>query len=705
MNEINFCSLFISHLILLIKPGLVMKKIFLPFRLTACLLSLVVFHSSTTIAQPAKKDTRMDWWRNAKFGMFIHWGLYAVPAGEYKGATNYGEWIMQEAQIPKEEYEKFAPQFNPYKFNADEWVRMAKNAGMKYIVITSKHHDGFSLWDSKVSDYDVMDRTPFKRDIMKELSDACKKQGVVFCMYHSIMDWHHPDENKTGIAKYREEYLKPQLKELVTKYDPGVLWFDGEWVEEWTEDQGQALYDWLRKLKPSLIINNRIGKGRNGMQGMNKGKAAGDFGTPEQEILDTKSELDWESCMTMNDHWGYNKNDHNWKSTNQLIWNLVDVVAKGGNYLLNVGPTGEGLFPDASVLRLREMGDWMTINKEAIYGIKTWDYFHEGDKIRYGRNAKGDVFVYNNGWPGNQLTIKKIKPAAGSDITLLGSKEKLSWKQTAEGVVISLPASLQDETNRLSKHVYVFKVKGQPQKLAAMPQVGTDAEAATKTKVIAGGESTVSISAPEKNAVIYYTTDESIPTLQSKMYSSPIPVSQSGEIKAIAYVPGKMASDVSELKIVKGKFAISLNSSYAPQYAAMGPVSLVDSWSGDVKNFHKGWLGFEGKNLEAVLDLGAEQSFSKLTGSFLRNHGSWIFLPVKLKAYISNDGKEYELLDESTVPVPQQPEENERKVIAITKPAKVRFVKIIAESIGTCPSWHSGNGGKAWLFADELTIE
>lgn len=685
-----------------------MKKIFLPVKLclfATCILSSLLLVNFSAKAQPAKNDNRMDWWRNAKFGMFIHWGLYAVPAGEYKGATNYGEWIMQEAQIPKEEYEKFAPQFNPQKFNADEWVRMAKNAGMKYIVITSKHHDGFSLWDSKVSDYDVMDRTPFKRDIMKELSDACKKQGVVFCMYHSIMDWHHPDENKTNIAKYREEYLKPQLKELVTKYDPGVLWFDGEWVEEWTEEQGQELYDWLRQLKPNLIINNRIGKGRNGMQGMSKGKSAGDFGTPEQEILDTKSELDWESCMTMNNHWGYNKNDHNWKTTNQLIWNLVDVVAKGGNYLLNVGPTGEGLFPDASVQRLREMGNWMNINKEAIYGIKTWNYFKEGDKIRYSNNTNGDVFVYCNGWPGNELVIKKIKPVASSAIQLLGTKEKLSWKQTADGVIISLPASLQDETNRLSKHVYVFKVKGQPQTLADMPQVGTDAEAATKTKVIAGDESTVTISAPEKNAMIHYTMDGSTPNLQSMLYNGPIAVSQSGVIKAVAYTPGKMSSDVSELNIVKGKYAISVSSSYASQYAAMGPVSLVDGWTGDTKNFHKGWLGFEGKNMEAVLDLGAEQSFSKLTGSFLKNHGAWIFLPVTLKVFTSNDGKGYQLLGEVTEAVPQQQEENERKVIALNKTAKARYVKVIAESIGTCPSWHAGNGGKAWLFADELTVE
>ena len=685
-----------------------MKKIIPLFKsqiIAAGIFAALLFPFSSN-AQPQSKETdsRMDWWRNAKFGMFIHWGLYAVPAGEYKGATNYGEWIMQEAQIPKEEYEKFAPQFNPLKFNADEWVSMAKNAGMKYIVITSKHHDGFCLWDSKVSDYDVIDRTPFKRDIMKELSDACKKHGVVFCMYHSIMDWHHPDENKTNIAKYREEYLKPQLKELVTKYDPGVLWFDGEWVEEWTEEQGQELYDWLRKLKPRLIINNRIGKGRNGMQGMSKGKAAGDFGTPEQEILGTKSDLDWESCMTMNDHWGYNKNDHNWKSTNQLIWNLVDVVAKGGNYLLNVGPTREGVFPDVSIDRLREIGEWTKANGESIYHTNTWDHYQEGDNIRFARNVQGEVFMYVNGWPGRELVVRKIKPVPGSTIQLLGSKEKLNWKQTDEGAVISLPVSLEN-SNKPTKQVYVFKLKGVAQVLAAMPQVGTDAEVATKTKVIAGNESTVSISSAEGNAKIYYTTDGDLPTLQSTIYSGPIVVNQSGVIKAVAYVPGKMPSDVSELKIVKGKYAINLNSSYASQYAAMGPVTLVDGWSGDVKNFHKGWLGFEGKDMEAIIDLGKEKSFSKVNVSFLRNHGAWIFLPVNMKVFTSADGNNYQLLDQVSEAIPGQQQENERKTLTLTKPSTARYIKVIAEGIHSCPSWHPGNGGKAWLFADELSVE
>lgn len=170
----------------------------------------------------------MAWWKEAKFGLFVHWGLYAVAAGEYNGQKGYGEWLMYEAHIPKEEYEKFAPQFNPAQFDADAWVRTAKTAGMKYIVITSKHHDGFCLFDSKVSDYDILDRTPFKRDPLRELGDACRKHGLKLCFYHSIMDWHHPHENKTDFARYREEYLLPQLKELLTNYgDIGVLWLMG----------------------------------------------------------------------------------------------------------------------------------------------------------------------------------------------------------------------------------------------------------------------------------------------------------------------------------------------------------------------------------------------------------------------------------------------------------------------------------------------
>ena len=673
-----------------------MKKIF-----TILFLLCIV---QSTFSQQINHDARMGWWRNAKFGMFIHWGLYAVPAGEYKGDKNHAEWIMNTANIPIAEYEKYAAEFNPTSFDAEQWVKMAKNAGMKYIVITSKHHDGFCLWDSKVSDYDVMDRTPFKRDIMKELSVACKKYGIQFCMYHSIMDWHHPDENKKNINAYTNDYLKPCLKELVTTYDPAVLWFDGEWVEEWTTNKGDSLYNWLLSLKPNLIVNNRVSKGRNGMQGMNNKAGAGDFGTPEQEILEEKNDNDWESCMTMNNHWGFNKNDQHWKSANQLVWNLVDIISKGGNYLLNIGPTAQGLFPDTSILRLQQIGDWFKVNNEAVYGLTTWKYFSEGDGIRYASNKKGEVYVYVNGFPGNNLLLRKIKPKAGSTISLLGCSQKLTWKDTPEGIVVNIPSNLT-YTPQVSD-VYVFKLTGTPQNLSAVPQIGSAEETMNKTKVIANQVALVPISATEKSAVIRYTLDGSNPTSTATLYTKPIEISATTTIKAIARSAGKMWSDVALVNVLKGKYALDLKSTYSSQYAALGPVTLVDGQFSDPGNFHKNWMGFEGKDLEVVLDLGAEKTFNKVFGSFLQRQGDWIFLPSNFNVAISSDGNNFSSLGEVSEPLPNELNtQTESKKLILQKTATARYVKIKAKNVGVCPAWHAGNGGKAWIFVDELGVE
>lgn len=403
-------------------------------------------------------DQRMDWWRDARFGLFIHWGLYALPAGIYQGDTtsNIGEWIMEHLDIPVKEYEQFATQFNPVKFNADFWAKTAADAGMKYLVITSKHHDGFCLWDSQVSNYDIMDATPFKRDILDELKKACDAHGVKLCFYHSIMDWHHPHAqsvfyptyNRTDTAnadfpKYVEQYMKPQLRELLAKYDPAVMWFDGEWMGDWTETQGRDLYNELRNIKPSLIINNRVGKGRQGMQGMSKGdqRYAGDFGTPEQEILDGAVDLDWESCMTMNDTWGYKSTDHNWKSSEVLIQNLIDCAAKGGNYLLNVGPTAEGEIPAPSVERLLAIGSWMKQNSAAIYATRRngrpWE--EAGLRFTYHKDGNNAYVIALKPPAGRTLAFTKITPKSGSKITVLATGQEVSFTTSAQKTSVQLP--------------------------------------------------------------------------------------------------------------------------------------------------------------------------------------------------------------------------------------------------------------------------
>ncbi len=431
---------------------------------------LLTFHANGQTIQEISKveklsdDERMEWWRDAKFGMFIHWGAYSIIGGE-RGEQIAGggaEWAMDKLDYTIEEYEQFPNMFNPQLFDADEWVRMAKDAGMKYIVITSKHHDGFALWDSKVSDYDIMDASPFKRDIIKELSEACKKQGIIFCFYHSIVDWHHPqaqgnlfpnynagqkDQSVVNpeFPKYYENYLKPQVKELLTNYgDIGVVWFDGDWIADYTTEMGKELYNMIRKIQPNTIVNNRVDKGRNGMEGMDKaGEFAGDFGTPEQEIPATGIDSDWESCMTMNRTWGYKPDDTKWKSSEQLIQNLIDIVSKGGNFLLNIGPDGYGRFPAQSIRRLKAMGEWTKANGESIYGASASPF----DRPEWGRYTKKGNVIYAHvfDWPtdGKLIITEDLDLAKASLLVGVGSELKV--EKNNKRVIIHLPEQAPDE--------------------------------------------------------------------------------------------------------------------------------------------------------------------------------------------------------------------------------------------------------------------
>ena len=410
---------------------------------------------------PEEIAKRLEWWSESRFGMFIHWGLYAQDGCFWNGQDGRSEHMMRVLEIPIAEYRKIATQFNPVKFDADEWVKIAKNAGMKYMVITSKHHDGFAMFDSPSDDYNIVKQTPWKRDPVKELAEACAKQGLKFGVYYSLgRDWHDPDCNSVkgwrsntwdfpdeankDFSKYFERKVKPQITELLTQYHPAIIWFDTP--ELITLDQSRELLALIHSIDPNCIVNQRVGN------------RLGDYAVKEQKIPVGGEPQPWETCMTMNHAWGYHKNDDNWKSADSLIHSLVDVVSKGGNLLLNVGPTGEGVIPAPSVDRLNRVGDWLRVNGDAVYGTGSSPF----GKLEWGRCTKkseGDrTMLYFSvfDWPADgklllpHFTNKIIKA------TLLANGEEVKIAKTNDGMIVELPSKAPDT----SASVVCVEVKG-----------------------------------------------------------------------------------------------------------------------------------------------------------------------------------------------------------------------------------------------------
>jgi alpha-L-fucosidase len=400
-------------------------------------LVLLYLFAAMIVASPAQAaptdPDRTAWWRQAKFGMFIHWGIYSVPADSTKGL---GEWYMHDWRMQAPEYERFAARFNPTGFDAREWVRIAKSAGMRYITITSKHHDGFCMFDSKLTKYDIVDGTPFRRDPLAELAEECRRQGVKLCFYYSIMDWRHPDylprrqwEQTTRPAEGADfsrylTYMKGQLTELLTRYgDIGVVWFDGGWEGNATKHRSAEVVEMLRSLRPGILVNDRI-------------NLPGDFATPEQTIPAgalPDGRL-WETCMTMNKTWGFAKNDHEWKPAEELVRKLIDIASKGGNFLLNVGPTAEGKIPPESVERLAAVGRWMRRNGASIYGTTQGPL----PKLTFdGRCTRKDdrLYLHVFQWPADGIVVSGLaSPVTRARLLDGGGRVETKTETNAAGV-------------------------------------------------------------------------------------------------------------------------------------------------------------------------------------------------------------------------------------------------------------------------------
>ena len=509
----------------------------------------------------ADHDARMAWWREARFGMFIHWGLYAIPAGRWGDKDTYGEWIRDSAQIPLEQYATFARQFNPVKFDAEEWARLAKDAGMGYMVITTKHHDGFALFHSDVSEFDTAS-TPFGRDVMKELSQACAGQGLGMGWYYSIMDWNHPDyvprrpwekaDRPADGAEFDRyvDYMKAQLNELLTRYGPiGVLWFDGQWEGTWTNERGRDLERFVRSRQPNVIINSRVGRA-GGTYGIDLGAGRiGDYGTPEQFIPETPPGIDWETCMTMNGHWGYNAADKNFKSTTDLVRKLCDIASKDGNFLLNVGPTAEGLIPEESVVRLREIGTWMRTNGEAIRGTRgTALAAPSWGRVTHKRNADGSSRLYLHvfEWPANgRLVLGGLTNAPKGRPVVLGSQTTRAVAvRTKEGIVLEALGAMPADSAVGGVGVIALDLDG-PIDPTSPPTIAHEGD------LFLGG-TTVEIGSDRVGVQVRYTLDGSEPTERSPVAAGPVPISASTTIKAACFREGERVSPVATRRLEAG---------------------------------------------------------------------------------------------------------------------------------------------------------
>lgn len=405
-------------------------------------------------------NENLQWLQDAKFGMFIHWGLYSQLAGEYKGQLSSDAHIMMRLKIPLADYSQIAKQFNPTKFDGEAWAQLAQDAGMKYLVITTKHHDGFAMFDSPSNDYNIVKQTPWGKDPLKDLSAACHKRGIKFCVYYSLgrdwadpdvptkdgwrsNTWDYPDESKKDFSKYFERKVKPQIRELLTQYgDVGMVWFDTP--EKISVDQSKELVALIRSLQPNCIINARVGHG------------LGDYATPEQQIPNAVIHDPWETCMTINQMWGYVKRDDKFKDPDQLLFNLVDIASKGGNYLLNVGPTAEGIIPQPEQDRLHYIGKWLNRYGPAIYGAGPTPFGAElgapdpGKKDSKGKSAfiaakawrattkPGSLFITVFDWPKNGELVVPALANTVKGANLLDSSIVVQTASREDGLHLQL---------------------------------------------------------------------------------------------------------------------------------------------------------------------------------------------------------------------------------------------------------------------------
>lgn len=443
------------------------------------LVPLLLVAGASAAGSARKAHTAdMHWWKQARFGMFIHWGIYSQAAGYWhdKPIKGDGAWIMDKARLTRKKYGPLAGQFDPVDFNADRWVELARQAGMKYIVITAKHHDGFCMFRTRATHYNVVQDTPWHQDPLAQLARACKKYGVRFCVYYSVQDWHsrytlpavgEPDHGYPrwqpmrftahgGAEKY-VQYMERQVGEIIRQYHPGLLWFDNSVTRSWTTPRGQHVAGWtrhdasqvfhfVRRIDPTVIINNRLGYG------------FGDYKTPEEYVPPGGLPGAWETCMTINWTWGYKRDDHHWKSVPLLIKNLIRCASGGGNFVLNVGPTGKGVIPQPEVRRLLAIGKWLKTNGQAIYGTHRTP-FAKSLPFGYATQKPGKIFLAVTRWPHRRPLLVPMANKIKRVYVMGFPQMQVKARSSPHGQLLYLPATMPERVAA----VIVLKISGPPQ--------------------------------------------------------------------------------------------------------------------------------------------------------------------------------------------------------------------------------------------------
>lgn len=402
------------------------------------LLHLLLIISFLVPAQNFETDKKLlKEFQDMKFGMFVHWGPVSVKGTEIGWSRG--------REVPVEEYDNLYKDFYPMQFDADEWMKILKDAGIKYFIITTRHHDGFSLWPTEYSDYDI-GATPYKKDVLMEMKNACDKKDILFGTYYSICDWKHPlyplgspggkTKKETGDMEQFIPFIKGQTRELIEKYHSKILWFDGEWEEPWTHEMGLDFYDYLKSLEENILINNRVDKGRKGMEGITiSDEFAGDFATPEQQVGRYDIENPWESCITICRQWAWKPNDE-LKSLEECLFTLLKTVGGGGNLLLNVGPMPDGRIEPRQAERVKEMGNWLKKYGESVYET-TGGPYKPTDWLTSTRKGN-DIFIHLLNYKDNLVELPFPENIQVKNCTLLKGK-KLDFEISGQTLKIELP--------------------------------------------------------------------------------------------------------------------------------------------------------------------------------------------------------------------------------------------------------------------------